>query len=273
MILTRRHVLTLATAGVATLPRLYASGDVWNKKPPAEWTSEDIDRLLTKSPWAKEVTADYAPGEGGYGDEGGTQRSGGGYPGGGGGTGRGPSIGIGGIGMPRRGGIGLPGGVGLPGGGGSSRGGGGHGRQGGGSAFKGIVRWESARPIQEAQKSELPDMFKDHYVIGVSGIPLLNRRDRRPDDDDQDTAASQKEALENAKNFTTIAPKGRDLAQAGIAWQQPSSSHIFLFGFSRQAIELSADDKEVLFHTRLGGLIVKAKFDLKEMKYQGKLAL
>jgi hypothetical protein len=271
MILTRRHVLTLAAAGVAGLPRLYASGDVWNKKPPADWTSEDIDRLLTKSPWAKEVAADYAPGEGGgYGDGGGTQRTGGGYPGGGGGTGRGPSIGIGGIGgigLPRRGG-----GMGMPGGGGG-RGGGGRGRQGGGSAFKGIVRWESALPIREALKSELPDIFKDHYAIGVSGIPLLSRRIRRADDDDQDTAASQKEALEDAKQFTTIAPKGKDLAQAGVAWQQPSSSHIFLFGFSRQAIDLSADDKEVLFHTRLGGLIVKAKFDFKEMKYRGKLAL
>ncbi len=39
---------------------LYASdSDFWNKKPPARWTPEEIERLLNDSPWAKEITPTY----------------------------------------------------------------------------------------------------------------------------------------------------------------------------------------------------------------------
>ena len=70
-------------------------------------------------------------------------------------------------------------GMGIPGIGGM--GGGGRRRQGGqgpgsASSYKGTVRWESAKPILEATKSTLPDIFASHYVIAVSGIPLLNPR-------------------------------------------------------------------------------------------------
>jgi hypothetical protein len=46
-----------------------------------------------------------------------------------------------------------------------------------------------------------------------------------------------------------------------------------LFLFTKEAIPLSLDDKEVDFTTHLGPLEVKAKFVLKEMKYRGKLAV
>ena len=45
---------------MAVAARLDASGsDFWNKKPPADWTPEEIDRLLKESPWAKEITPTY----------------------------------------------------------------------------------------------------------------------------------------------------------------------------------------------------------------------
>jgi len=57
-ILTRRGLLIL-TAGAAA--RLDAAGqDFWNKKPPSEWSAEEIDRLVNDSPWAKAVRAEYA---------------------------------------------------------------------------------------------------------------------------------------------------------------------------------------------------------------------
>ena len=85
--LSRRSALTLAGACLLPWKNLYAS-DFWNKKDPAQWTGDEIDQLTTKSPWAKQVTAQYAPGSnnGGYGQQGG------GYPrisGGMGGPGRG----------------------------------------------------------------------------------------------------------------------------------------------------------------------------------------
>jgi hypothetical protein len=56
--LTRRGVLAL-TAG-AGFGRLYAfAGDFWNKKDPAKWSSEEIDQLTSKSPWAKDVNAQF----------------------------------------------------------------------------------------------------------------------------------------------------------------------------------------------------------------------
>jgi len=38
---------------------LYADSDFWNKKPPANWTPQEIARLLKDSPWAKEITPTY----------------------------------------------------------------------------------------------------------------------------------------------------------------------------------------------------------------------
>ena len=53
--LNRREILALALAA-----RLNASdSDFWNTKPPADWTPEEIERLLRASPWAKEVTPTY----------------------------------------------------------------------------------------------------------------------------------------------------------------------------------------------------------------------
>ena len=48
-LLTRRRMFLLAGAGVASwLPLGAATADFWNKKPPADWTTEEIDRLITK---------------------------------------------------------------------------------------------------------------------------------------------------------------------------------------------------------------------------------
>jgi len=101
--LTRRGVLTLAGgAGIAAWSRLYGSNsDFWNKKEPAEWTSAEVDQMITKSPWAKETNAQYSHDR----SDGADPDSGGGYPGGGGG------------GYPSGGGGGYPGGRRYPGGG------------------------------------------------------------------------------------------------------------------------------------------------------------
>lgn len=56
---TRRHILTLAGAGLASWLRLSAAGaDFWNRKDPAEWSAEEIEKLMTRSPWAREVRAE-----------------------------------------------------------------------------------------------------------------------------------------------------------------------------------------------------------------------
>ena len=271
-ILRRRSALTLAGACLVSWDNLYAS-EFWDKKDPSQWTGEEIDRLTTKSPWAKSVTAQYAPGEnrGGYGQG---SPNGGGYPRGGGGGMGGPTIGIGGIG------IGMP--RGRMGGG---RNGGGYPRPGGNTSnYKGTVRWESAQPILDALKTPLPEAFAKHYVIGVRDIPLIEERppqpQENPDDSGQDSpklstpnTTSSKQTLDNLKQFTSLQPKGRDMAQPGVVQQMTPGGTYFLFGFSKEFLDFGKKDHEVEFSTRLGRLLVKAKFDPSEMLYHGKLAV
>ncbi len=268
--LTRRRVLLLAAgAGVPSWFRLYAGdSEFWNKKDPAEWSREEIDKLTNKSPWAKEVSAstpqytDNSAGGTGYPNGGGTGYPGGGgtgYPGGGGGMGGG------------RGGMGIPG----MGGGGM---GGGRGRRGGGMPmqYKGTVRWESASLIRAALKTPLPETLANHYVISVSGIPIVanaNRHSQDGDDDAQVSRGPTPEVLDRIKNMTYLEPKGKSPAQPSVVQPDSGAANVLLFGFSHELLQLTPEDKEVTFTTQLGRLDLKTKFNLKDMMYHKELAL
>jgi hypothetical protein len=233
MLLTRRGVLILAGAGLAWA----SNSDFWNKKDPSQWNPEEVDKLLTKSPWAKEVTATASavPGQnGGYGQGGGQYPNGGQYPGGGGGY-------PGGIGMPRMGGggrrrSGYPGGAGR------------------GLSMKGLVRWSSAKPMLEASKIKLPATMDHHYVIRVEGFP------------------AGETSVDELKQDATIQPKDKEIAGAALVEKNGSNSDWY-YGFSKDTITLSPDDKEVEFIAKIGRYLVKAKFNLKDMLYRGELAV
>jgi hypothetical protein len=259
----------LAGAGVAAwLPLDATTADFWNKKAPADWTTEEIDRLITKSPWAKQIKAQYASGAADTRDGGG-QYPGGGSSGGGNPGGMGRSRGGIGLGIPGIGGIGLPGGMGggRGNGGGSSRG-------GAASPYEGTVRWDSARPILDALKSPLPEAFEGRYVISVSGIPLMGGRSTSAGEDDDSTASRRQEQddLDRLKGLSSLQPKGKDIVQAGVVARQIGTGTSFLFGFSREMLTLDTRDTEILFTTQLGRLVVKAHFLPKEMLYHGELA-
>jgi len=239
---TRRTILMIG-AGAAGFGRLYAfSSDFWNKKEPSEWSSEEINQLTSKSPWAKEVTPSTTQGGG---------QPGGGYGGGGGG---------------------FPGGMG-------GRGGGGGGRSRGGmptQSYKGTVRWESAKTILDALKTPLPEAFANHYVISVSGLPLrdFGRSRTQSQDPNQDSTQSNQDMLDHLKGFTFLQPKDKRDVQPGIVQQPPSAGYgTILFGFSKEVITLKPEDKEVTFTSAFGRLSIKAKFNLKDMMYHNELAV
>lgn len=270
--LTRRGVLLLvAGAGAQSPLRLYAaSSDFWNKKEPAEWSADEIDKLVTKSPWAKEVTVQSTAMSRGYGNGGGGGNTGGGIGD--------PGIGGGGGGYP---GGGYPGG-GMGGGGMGGRGMGGGGRRGGGAmpvSYKATVRWESAKPIQAALKAPLPEGLAGDYVISVNGVPVLQPGRQHSDEGDTDTTVSKglsDEVLDRIKSLTYLEPKGKSPAQPSVVQKGPISSSgtpTLLFAFPRDVVALTAEDKEVVFTTRLGAIDVKTKFNLKEMQYRSELAL
>ncbi|MBZ5603419.1 MAG: hypothetical protein LAO79_14045 [Acidobacteriia bacterium] len=243
---TRRELLAIA-AGLAA-GRLYAgNSDFWNKKDPSEWSSQEIEQLTTKSPWSKEVAASV-PAE--YGRRGGPSVGSGGGPG---------SPPVGGP-IPGVGGIGGIGGIGGMGGGRPAGGGG----RNPVDSFKGTIRWESAKPMLDAMKSRVPEAFTNHYVISVSGIPLSGRYGRSEDEDTN---------LDRLKGVTFLEPRGKRDLQPGIVQQQASSTGSVLFGFSKEMLMLTENDKEVLFSTTFGRVNLKAKFVLKDMMYHGQLAV
>ena len=249
--LTRRGLLVLASgAGAQSWFRLYAGeSEFWNKKDPSQWSSDEIEKLKTKSPWAKSVTVSLRQ----SGSSGGNG-SGAGYPGGGMGGG---GMGGGGMGRGRRGG-----GMGGP----------------APIQYHGVVRWVSAKPIQEALKSPIPDGLANDYVISVSGIPIVTGDSQRSDDGDSGTSGAKgpsQDVLERIKNLTYLEPKGKSPAQPGTV--QPGSAgfetNVLLFGFSHEVLQLTPQDKEVSFTTQLGKLEIKTKFDVKDMMYHKELAL
>ncbi len=244
----RRDILRLAAGAMlgAGMRAGAASNDFWDRKPPSEWSSDEIERLITHSPWAKQASA---------GSEG---------PGGGSGSGR-------------HGGLRLPGGISFPGGGGMGGGRMGGGRMGGGGRgggenrggqYKGTVRWESAKPILDALKAPLPESFANHYVISVSGFPLLSG------DWSGSSPESTQNTLDRLKELTSLQPKGKPLAQPGIVEEEPAvGGASFLFGFAKDILTFAPEDAEVDFSTHLGTLAIKAKFDLREMTYHGEMAI
>jgi hypothetical protein len=231
----RRSVLLLAAgAGFTSLNRLSAfSSDFWNKKDPEEWSGTEIDELTNKSPWAKEVAVS-APSQGGGGG---------------------------------RGGLGFPG---L--GGGGRRGGGGGGGGMPGQSFKGIVRWESAKPILDALKTPLPEGFANHYVISVGGIPL-DAGSRRRNQSQDDGSQSVQNTLDRLKGVSYLEPKEKRTLQPEVVVQQPASYGNVYFGFPKDLVTLRPEDKEVTFTTLFGSTQVKAKFNMKDMLYRGELAV
>jgi len=248
--LTRRGLLMLASAAAAQPWSRLSAGEseFWNKKDPSQWSSDEIEKLKTKSPWAKPVSVSLRPaGSGG---------SGGGY--------------------------GYPGGGGM-GGGGMGGGGMGRGRRGGGGApaaveYHGVVRWVSAMPIQEVLKSPVPEGLADAYVISVSGIPIVTGDRQRSEDSDSDGSGSKgpsPDVLDRIRNLTYLEPKGKppiqpSKVQSGSAGFE---SNVLLFGFTHEGLQLTPEDKEVSFTTQLGRLEIKTKFNLKEMTYHKELSV
>jgi hypothetical protein len=219
--LTRRNWILLAGSSFASWSAIYGfyGKEFWESKDPAEWSADDIAKLLTKSPWAKAVEAERTR----------TRKN------------RGPV----GMGAPR---------TRIPGTAGSN------------SpsvktitTYKGTVVWESAAPVRAALKTKLPDEFDGQYVIGVTGVPLAK--------------SDTKGAMDRLRRVTTLQAKNRQPLEAAGAQVQHDNGTLYLFGFAKEGLPLSRDDKEVVFTTHMGNTLFTAKFNPKDMLYHGDLSL
>ncbi|WP_321475990.1 hypothetical protein [uncultured Paludibaculum sp.] len=258
----RRDALWLL--GAAALPAL--AEDPWVAKKPAEWNEKELQRILSDSPWAKPVTVTIgsaAPPAGG----------------GGGGRGRGGRGGGGGVSMPSADNSSGMGGGAMD----SGTGGRGGVTNDGPIAAPSIiytVRWMSALPMRTAlvyskmgaeaatslQAKAFLEKEDQFYVLSVSGPP--HKGEPAPARPRQLTPKLEAEI----KEVTTLSWKAHDKVQPLVVQISQTSTLGFTYSFPRtHAIEL--EDKEVEFATKLGQTVIKRKFKLKDMVYDGKLAL
>ncbi len=270
--MTRRSLSLL----LCSAPWLKAA-DAWKEKKAADWSPTDIKKLGSNSPWAKEalVSMGSGPGRGGPGAEssGGGGRKGGG--GGGGGMGGGGAMG------GDMGGGGGGGGRGGGGGGGGMEGGGG-GMSGGAPQIKAIIRWESAQPFIDAAKRQRSKEAEKYYIVSATGLPMMDRQPRAQPDGKQAEGKQmpspedrRKAMIARMKESTMLERKGKDpiYPERVELLETNGGGRLLVFLFPREGQAITAVDKEVTFHTKMGAMELKAKFPLKDMTYEGKLEL
>jgi hypothetical protein len=276
-----KNLIQLIIAGAACAALLLAA-DFWKTKDSTQWTDDEVNKILTNSPWAKEMTV--TPQRSGTGRQGGGRRGGFGFPGGG-------------IGFPGGGRGGYPGG-GYPGGGGGYPSGG-QGNDGGNTGPMNVtVRWESALPIQQAlvrqagtsapagENKAAGDANQKYYVISVLGLRLPTQRNRSYNDGDQGQTSEDNDrgsARQNQSNTDALrsqlldaaqlTPKGkRTVYPDDVQFDGPNGDNGIRFLFPRTA-GISESDKEVDFVLEVRRIKIEQKFKLNDMQYQGKLAL
>ena len=196
----------------------------WDKHDSSAWNAEQVKQFETASPWAKQTTAlltsnDSNSGVGlgtGLGDASAPTRSAGGT-------------------ITNRGRVysshdsNSPNGPALP-------------------RFSAIVRWQNA-PMQKLLKPKLPEGFKGHYVISVSGLPI---------GEDAPSLAER----------TTLQIKRNDPIHPEIAYQDPTDTATVYFAFLPSTLDpFSAKVAE--FKMDAAPFEVRIKFNLSEMKIHG----
>ena len=267
--------LALFTTTIAIPAALFAA-EVWQKSPDT-WSEKDCSKLVAKSPWAKDTAVFMAGGGGGTGGQSGGGGGRGGRGGGGGGGG-----GMGEIGGGGGGGVGGGGGGGGRGGG---RGGeGGEGGPGGGipDLPHVVVRWDSATPMREAMKqvsvskTVAEEDVKAFYIVSVDGVPMPGRPGaaRPAGGEASGPRMLPPEQADRLKAATNLTAKGKDPVSPAqiVVMTGDTGKMTFRFYFPRSA-DFSLDDKEVVFQTHLMRFEVKQRFAMKDMTFDGKLAL
>jgi hypothetical protein len=240
-------LVTWACAGVA-------AADFWETKPFMMWSAEEVQKVLTDSPWSRNVNVvlNTVGRSGGLGE---------GEGGGGGGRGGGG------------------GGAAEAGGGGGSRGGGG----GRGGSFptpvpqlKITLSWRSALPIKEALvrdqigiggtvPAEIQDLLSRQeslYVFTIMGLPTRYA---------QAINGMKAQSFLKRSNKPTIALMDIAVQQAPASEKSPAFL-VVVFGFAKTD-PIKVEDKDVEFVTKLGQVDIKKKFNLRDMVFHGQLEL
>jgi hypothetical protein len=172
--MTRREILMLSLAAVPALSS--PAGEFWNEKKPADWTDQEIEEMLTRSPWSKEGAVSVFGGAGG-------------------------SL------LNRNGAMSRSGNMSNTGRQRTST----TQTQSGDAPdlrYKAIVRWQSALPVRDALKDRSTPGFADSYIIAVVGDLAL----ADPDADE----AQRESRLDMMKQYTKLERHGGPIPLANI---------------------------------------------------------
>jgi len=131
------------------------------------------------------------------------------------------------------------------------------------------VVWASAVPVRLAilklrsgpntpTEAQIENARKanEYYVIAVSGLP---------------GSEVDPKSL-SGKAFLAVKGKPEENASES-SYRKIGASDVYFFRFRRDGFPIAASDKEVEFKVSVGSVEVKRKFSLRDMQYEGNLAL
>lgn len=248
--------MKLFIAGLLAGALCLAASVPWGKKSPEQWTKEDVQRILSNSPWAQSANAtfpdprkDETP-ESVYSMPGAAQAGMAGS--------RGATDGRWDGGVGRNTGIGL-----MP-------------------TLPVVVRWDSALPIRQAlarQKAPLEVLGEPkNYIITVEGLVPADQyrrtgqlQTKSSSDGARENVNDPEHLLEGLMANSKLLIKGRIPLACQDAKVDPETGAVHLF--FPKSFEIKPSDKEVTFTTRFGSLSVEKRFRLSDMNYNRKLEL
>ncbi len=253
MLQTRRRLLEAATVWPALHALQAARQEFWESKDPADWSSDEKQILLGRSPWAREGIVRFEVERkraGAAGSYEGVARPGGGVPGANPGSTPGAvtSVPIGERPPP------------VP----STD-------TGQSVQFRVLARWESAKPVRLAGGPALPEGTAQFYVIRLQGMPLLPPRKGR---DGESVPNPNEGTIEAIKQNSRIERKGKAAISCAhlLTGSGDAATELLLF-FARGADPITVGEKAVTLESRFGPFHLSLKFMLKDMMYKGALAL
>jgi len=167
--------------------------DFWSDKKPADWTDDEVQQMLTKSPWAKDASIFDTAAHKGV------------------------------AAAPRAGGVygrrryDSPDGKSLP-------------TVSGLQGWRATVRWESALPVRDAMKAKKTAGMDENYILALVGdIPAASV----PSDDDSAAERQQKMDVLKESTRLERRDDPLELQQVKIAPRTPLSPSGTLYYFSR----------------------------------------
>lgn len=137
--------------------------------------------------------------------------------------------------------------------------------------FRVLARWETAKPVRLAGGPEVPELTGQFYVIRLRGLPLMPPPKAKPgeavSDPNEDMLRAIKDGSRLERKDKPAIPCAHLFTGSG-----DTATEVLLF-FPRGADPITIADKLVTLESRFALFHLSVKFPLRDMIYQGDLAL